>query len=75
MRKMYAGEGAGAEVIRAMGYSERPRSAKFLARMGPDSGGQGYRIRMFADTIPNRWRRSGLVVVAAAAAAVVGHLD
>lgn len=31
---------------------------------------------MFADTIPNRWRRSGLaVVVAAAAVAVVGHLD
>ena len=39
-------------------------------------GDEEYRIGMFADTSPNRWRRSGLAVAAAAAAAVVvGLLD
>lgn len=75
MREVNAGEGAGAEIIRAMGYNEIPRLAKSIARVGLDLGEERYRIHMFAGTIPNRWPHSAPVVVVAAVAVVVGHPD
>ena len=74
MREVNAGEGAGAEIIRAMGYNERPRLAKFIAKIKPNLRDGRYRIRMFADTIPNRWPHFAPVVVVVAVA-VVGHPD
>lgn len=73
MREVNAGKGAGAEVIRAMGYKEILRLAKSMARMESGLRDERYRTRMIAGTIPNRLRRSGLVV--AAAVAVVGLPD
>ena len=76
MREVNAGEGAGAEIIRAMGYNERSRSAKSVARVIQHVRDHTYRIRMSADTSPNRWPRSAPVaVVVAAAVAVVGLPD
>lgn len=74
MREVNAGEGAGAEIIRAMGYNNKPRLAKSITKPKPNWRDERYRIRMFADTIPNRWPHSAPVaVVVAAVAVVVGH--
>ncbi len=44
------------------------RLAKSVVKMNVKSGDGFHRIRMSADTIPNRWRRSVAVAVVVAAA-------
>ena len=53
-----------------MSYNERLRLAKSVEKMKVKSGDEFHRIRMSADTIPNRWQHFVAVAVVVAAAAV-----